>query len=196
LAELPPNVPLEVIRDLLAWWRKARVRGMIIGGLAVTLIGKPRLTHDVDGTVDVEEARWQRFLDIGEKHSFRTRNTEPVAYARGSRMFLLTHGPTDFTVDLAAAGTPFELEAIRDPVIVKIGRFAVPVAKPEVLIVMKAIANRTKDQGDVAGLLAAWPTLDFAYIRRNLEEVADALAQPEIIDDFERLVEKLHKKKR
>jgi hypothetical protein len=44
-------LPLEPLRDLLAWWKQARVRGMIIGGLAVSLLGRPRTTRDVDAVI-------------------------------------------------------------------------------------------------------------------------------------------------
>ena len=34
MAKKKPQLPLEVLPDLLSWWRKAKVKGVIIGGLA------------------------------------------------------------------------------------------------------------------------------------------------------------------
>lgn len=57
------ELPLEPLHDLLAWWKQARVPGIIIGGLAVALHGRPRVTRDVDAVILLDEARWPGFND-------------------------------------------------------------------------------------------------------------------------------------
>ena len=42
---------LVVLRDLVAWLDAEKVPGVVIGGLAASLLGRPRLTRDVDALV-------------------------------------------------------------------------------------------------------------------------------------------------
>lgn len=41
----------EVLSDLLAWFKSTPVKGLIIGGVAFAILGKPRFTKDVDAMV-------------------------------------------------------------------------------------------------------------------------------------------------
>ncbi|MDI6755362.1 MAG: hypothetical protein QME78_13325 [Thermodesulfobacteriota bacterium] len=44
-----PLAPLlSVLLDLVTWFQSRNVRGLVIGGVAVSLLGRPRVTHDVD----------------------------------------------------------------------------------------------------------------------------------------------------
>ena len=47
---------LAVLRDLVGWWKAGKVPGVVIGGLAASLLGRSRLTRDEDALVLVEEA--------------------------------------------------------------------------------------------------------------------------------------------
>ena len=51
----------------------------------------------------------------------------------------------------------------------------------------KAIANRPRDRADIAALLQAHPDVDAAAARRVVAEFAQALEQPELLDEFDRL---------
>jgi hypothetical protein len=67
---MPERVPpafLQVLADLTGWLESARVPAMIIGGVAASILGRPRATRDIEGlldahpTADVERARrWIR----------------------------------------------------------------------------------------------------------------------------------------
>jgi hypothetical protein len=53
--------------------------------------------------------------------------------------------------------------------------------------VTKAIANRPRDRADVESLLSVHPDLDVRRARRVLVEFAEALEQPELVQEFDRL---------
>jgi hypothetical protein len=58
-------------------------------------------------------------------------------------------------------------------------------ATPEDLIVMKAVAHRARDLGDIEGLLTAHPRLDRVRVRRLVRKFAAVLEAPEVLEDLE-----------
>lgn len=68
---------LAALRDLVAWFAAAHVSGLIIGGVAASLLGRPRVTRDVDAVVLLEESEWETFLSRGARHGFMPRVSNP-----------------------------------------------------------------------------------------------------------------------
>jgi hypothetical protein len=77
---------LAVLGDLTAWLESQEVRGLVIGGLAASLWGRPRLTRDVDVLVWVEESRWPGLLAAGADHGFQPRRPDVLANNRRFRV--------------------------------------------------------------------------------------------------------------
>jgi predicted transcriptional regulator len=67
-----------------------------------------------------------------------------------------------------------------------VGGIALPIPTPEDLVVMKAIAHRARDLGDIEGIVAMHPRLDTVRIRRLVREFAEVLEAPEIVADLDR----------
>lgn len=59
----------------------------------------------------------------------------------------------------------------------------IPVASVEDLLLMKLISERQKDLADARALLRRYrESLDLSYLMPKLEELAEALAQPDILE--------------
>ena len=52
----------------MAWLKDARAEGTVIGGVAASLLGRPRMTADLDLVVLVPEERWGAFVERGRRH--------------------------------------------------------------------------------------------------------------------------------
>jgi hypothetical protein len=157
-----PDLPLRPLPELLRWWRSRRVRGVIIGGIAVSLMSRPRDTRDIDALIWLAEAKWPAFLAAGSKYGFEPRLPNAIPFARQSRMLLVRHRATAVDVDITLGGLAFERETLDRATKVRLAGVTVPLETPEDLIVMKAVANRERDLQDIDGLLAAHPNLDVA----------------------------------
>ena len=184
------KLPLALVGDLVAWWKATGVRGMLIGGAAVSLVGRPRVTRDIDALVLVDEGRWKAFLAAGEGFKFVPRVNEALAFARRARTLLVRHKPSVIDVDISLGALPFEKEAVSRAVLVDAGGLQVPVPTAEDLIIMKAVAQRPRDLADVEGILDAQPKLDLRRVRRWVRQFASALERPDIVADLERLIAK------
>lgn len=63
----PIRLPLAPLNDLLAWLQKSQVPFVVIGGVAASILGRPRVTNDVDILVMLSEDRWDGFLAEGRQ---------------------------------------------------------------------------------------------------------------------------------
>lgn len=139
------------------------IASALIGGLAVSLRGQPRMTVDVDLVIlaDVEQA-----LQLVRELS--STPFEPLFggvedVVSSSFILPLRHRTTGIRVDLAIGMSGFERQAVGRATPITIGAIRVPVVSLEDLLVMKAIAGRPQDDQDIRGLIAAqreaidWP---------------------------------------
>jgi tetratricopeptide (TPR) repeat protein len=138
-----PLAPLQAaLKDLTAWLKAAKAPGVVIGGVAVTLLGRPRMTRDIDVLVWLDVSGWQKFLDQGARFDFVPRMNDAVNFARRARVLLVRHQNSGVDVDVSLGALPFEKEAVARVAVANIGGVRVPLPTPEDLIVMKAVANR------------------------------------------------------
>lgn len=197
MARKPPVLPPEItLGALIAWLQSENVSGLIISGVAASLLGRPRFTRDVDVLILLDDDRWEKFLEAGDRFGFVPRIDNAVAFARRSRVFLVHHKESGIDVDIALAGLPFEAESIEQAKWRKVGNLTLPLPTPENLIIMKAIAHRPQDMADIKSLVDANPKLDLRRVRRWVKEFSTALDMPDILFDLEKLLRGKQTRKR
>lgn len=181
--------PLQAaIRDLAAWADDQNVPLVLIGGVAVSLLGRPRLTRDVDAVAFLSDDRWASFLSSGASYGLVPRGTDVLEFARQTRVLLLRHQPSHIDVDLSFGALPFEQEMLARATITDIGGLSIPLPTAEDLIILKAVAHRPRDLADIEGLLEAHPALDVERIRRWVREFAEVLESPELLEDLQAIL--------
>ena len=74
---------LAALGDLAAWWHSENVPGLVIGGVAASLLGRPRLTGDVDGLVVIPDRDWPKFLSSSARFHFVPRIAKAVPIFSG-----------------------------------------------------------------------------------------------------------------
>ncbi|NIR69684.1 hypothetical protein GWN15_10685 [candidate division KSB1 bacterium] len=185
---------LDLLRDLMDWFQTHQVNGVVVGGIAVSLLGRPRVTQDVDALVQLEEVNWQDFLSQGKEYNFYPRISEPLTFARKSRVLLLSHQPSGVDLDITFTTLPFEEEIVSNPSTFKISGVRLQLPRPEDLIIMKAIAARPKDLIDIESLIDANPNLEIERVKRIVHEFSEALDMPDLFDNLQKLLTKKRKK--
>lgn len=176
------------LRDLARWLVAESVPYTTIGGVAVSLLGQPRATQDIDVVVWLDQSRWESFVDAGRGFGFEERITDALDFAARSRVILLRHGKSGISVDVSCGALPFEREMIDRATTLRVGGIEIKVPTPEDLIITKAVAQRAKDIADIEALLRIQENLDVARIRRWTGEFAAALETPEMAELVERLL--------
>ena len=152
-------------------------------------------TRDVDALVWLEKERWEDFLSAGARFGLLPRLADTLKFARRTRMLLVRHQASGIDADIVFGSLPFEAQAIKRARSVKLGGVAFKVPAPEDLIIMKALAGRPRDVGDIEGLLDTQPKLNLRRIRRCVREFSAALEKPEILETLEAMLAQRRKRK-
>jgi hypothetical protein len=153
----------------------------VIGGLAASILGNPRTTKDIDILASLDESQWERFLREAERLDFVPRREDCIAFAQCNRVLQVRHSASGVDVDVVLSGMPFEEHVISRAQTVSVGSATVPVATREDLIVMKAVASRPRDVGDIESLLQTAVQIDWDYVLHWVDMFSAALDQPDIL---------------
>ncbi len=197
MAESDPLAPLlEVLRGFKSWLEGCHVNGVIIGGIAASILGRPRATRDVDALILLDDDNWESFVKSGAEYGFTPRLSDCIDFARKSRVLLLKHGLTGTEVDISIGQLEFEQEVVSECVWIDIEGVQIPVATPENLIIMKALAGRSRDIADIESLAASCPTLDEKRIYSWLSEIGRIMDMPELVDETRTILAKARKGRR
>jgi hypothetical protein len=179
---------LSALRDLTALFRDQNIRSTIIGGVAASLLGRPRATRDIDAMVILDGKEWEKLLTASKRYGFAPRLSDALTFARTNRVLLLRHELSNIDIDIAFGALPFEEEAIERSVTLSIGDISVPLPSPEDLIIMKAVAHRPRDIADIEGIIDLHPALDKDRIRIWLAQFAEVLEMPELLTETEKIL--------
>lgn len=181
----PPGGLLAAAVEALAAAHDAGHRACLIGGMVVPRWGEPRATTDVDLSILAPYGEEDRVLDaLLARLSPRTPDAREFAL---TARVLLLKASNGVTLDVALAAVPFEIEALDAasdwgpwPGII------VRTCSAEDLIVYKLVAARTRDIGDIEGIVRRQAArLDVDRIRRWGREFAELKEDPGLLRPFE-----------
>jgi hypothetical protein len=180
--ELQPLLePLAAVQRLLTRFGE---RGMIIGGVAASLLGRPRLTADVDVIMLLSVEELPELIAAAEEEGFVPRIRDAEDFARHHHVLLLRHRESGINVDISLGMLPFEKEAVERSIVYQVGELMLRLPTPEDLIIFKAVAHRPQDLLDIQALIQANPNLDRGRIEHWVREFARALDMPDLWEDI------------
>jgi hypothetical protein len=167
--------PIQALQNLLLQFKD---QGVIIGGVAASLLGTPRYTVDLDALILLSVEELPQLLEKAAALGIEPRITDPIAFARRNRVLLLRHTASGTDIDLSLGILPFEVEMVERSSMVEIGSLKLRLPTPEDLIIMKAIAHRPKDMEDIQAIAKSNPNLDKERIHFWVKQFGDALDWP------------------
>ncbi|MFZ1475357.1 MAG: hypothetical protein WBE17_10665, partial [Anaerolineae bacterium] len=165
---------------------EAGVPSVVIGGLAVSAWGEPRLTRDADLKVLARRDERGRILELVS--DFTPLHADPdEAFRRHGIAFF--QDPAGTRVDVMLAETTFDETAIGRARVMELKPgLVVRVCSPEDLIVYKMVSLRTKDRVDVEGIIKRQGNrLDDRYVENWLHLFEQALDDSTLVAEYRRL---------
>lgn len=161
---------------------------MLIGGQAVLVHGRARLTEDIDITLGVGPDRLADVRAVCRAVSLTELPPDPQAFVQETFVLPARHGATAMRVDFIFSTTPYERQAIGRADRVAVGGAAVPVATAEDLIIHKLFAHRARDIEDAEGVVRRkGAALDWDYLLRWAREFAGVPGREGMVAAVERL---------
>ncbi len=181
-----PNLET-AMRTAVTFLEKEGYRYAIIGGLALSQWGVARYTHDVDIKVLVPEVDYAPV-----RAALRTAFPERARKHVPKNPLIVAVYVNEVIVDFLLALPGYEELIIERAVQRDLGGWSAWICLAEDLIIQKVVAGRGKDWLDVEALLIEQHgRLDEAYIEGWLSQFVEALEEPEMLKEYERLVEKI-----
>ena len=181
----PLLAPLQALQNLLVEFDN---QGVIIGGIAVSLLGTPRFTADIDAVFILKTDDLPRLLQAAAKQGIEPRIADPIPFAHKNRVLLLRHLASGTDIDLALGILPFEIEMVERSNVFEFGSIQLRLPTPEDLIILKAVAHRPKDMGDIQAIAENYTELDRNRIKFWVEQFGNALELPELWDMISQLL--------
>jgi predicted nucleotidyltransferase len=174
--------PLEALQRLLSRFNE---RGVIIGGTAVSILGKARYTEDIDAMFLLSIKDIPQLLKEASEEGIEPRIDNAAEFARKNRVVLLKHVISNTNIDLSLGVLPFEQEMVERSVVHQLdATLQLRLPTPEDLIILKAIAHRPKDMEDIRILADKYQNLDVARIEKWVKQFAEVLEMPSLWDDI------------
>lgn len=163
---MPSSAFDEALAYLAGVCSELKVRWALVGGVASNLYrDRPRLTQDVDVTVEVNRSTWPSLAG-----HLRADGWTLQPEGEYPDVVLLRHA-TRLPVDILVAKTPYQRIALDRAVQQTLDRgVTVPVLTREDVIIHKLIAGRHTDIDDVERILASAPALDLDYLEHWVDE--------------------------
>lgn len=169
--------------------RAAGRRWYVFGAQAAVAYGRPRMTADVDVTVELRGAGARRLLTEIEPYGFALRIPLSKEHLAEARLLPMVHAPTELPLDLVIAGPGLDNEFLERARLVDVGGIEVPMISIEDLIAVKVLAGRRKDLEDVRGVLVEQQgRIDLARTRDVLAALEDATGEPTLLRRLNRLL--------
>ena len=102
--------PLDSLQKLILRFNH---RGVIIGGIAASVLGEARYTEDLDAMFLLSIQDIPRFLEEAKQEGIEPRIENAADFAKKNRIFLLRHTITNTNIDISLGVLPFEEEVIQ-----------------------------------------------------------------------------------
>ena len=165
-------------------------RWYVFGAQAVVAYGVPRLSADVDVTVELAPDAPERFAQEMETGGFALRVDDPE-FVRRTRVLPFVHVATGMPLDVVLAGSGLEDEFLDRAKTTDIDGVRVPVIDIADLVIAKILAGRPKDMEDARNLWHLHGSgVHLRRIRRLLRLLEDALGQSDLLSGFESVATK------
>ncbi len=162
---------------------------MVIGGQAVLVYGRPRLTRDIDITLGIDAGDFAIFEKACKKLKLKMLPEKPEDFARETRVLPAEEPKSRIRVDFVFSFSEYERQALERTRQVKIDSYPVKFASREDVIIHKMVAARAIDEEDVKSILTKnKSSLDIKYVRRWLSQFSRTSEHKGVLRKFNNLL--------
>jgi len=179
----------KIIKNIAQHLDQQQIAYMIIGGQAVLLYGRPRLTRDIDITLGVDTDKFALIQGVYKNLKLKPLVENPQDFARSTKVLPTEEPESKVRVDFIFSFTPYEAQAIKNAKQVIIEDYPAKFASCEDVIIHKMVAGRAIDEEDIKSILARnKDAINFKYIEKWLSEFGKIAEHEDILARFNSLL--------
>ena len=161
------NILLTVLSELLKVCKDHKIKIALIGGIAVSVYARPRVTYDIDGIISIKEEQIKGFLNILKEAGFRYDKKEPVKFIQGLSFITLCYAKHKTYVDLFIAGNEFQKNILARARKVMFNKMSLNIISLEDLVLIKLQTGRERDLEDVRDMISENKgKIDLRYLKK------------------------------
>lgn len=176
----------EILQAIALELERREISYMVIGGQAVLYYGIPRLTQDIDITLDLNTDRLPDLLQVVEDLDWEVLVDDAQKFVGNTWVLPCQTASSGIRVDFIFSFSPYERQAIKRARKVQIDQAVVKYASLEDVIIHKLIAGRARDLEDVRLMLEKNADADYDYLKLWLSEFEVELGNP-YVEELERM---------
>lgn len=177
----------EVFRKIVGFLNKERYDYFLIGGIAVGILGDPRMTQDIDFCLFVSKAQIKDLLRKANDEGFSFRKKEVLSRIRETGTFQINCG--SYHMDFLIASTDFEKTALKRKQRLKVYGIDAYFPTAEDIILFKIVPARYIDMADIEGILRRkGANLDREYLLDWAQKLSDEAQDMRIYNELQRLL--------
>jgi predicted nucleotidyltransferase len=162
---------------------------MLIGGQAVLLYGRPRLTQDIDITLGVDTNKFRIIEKVCKKLGLRILPENPETFANETKVLPAEEPKSKIRLDFIFSFSPYEAQAIKRSKKVTLDNYPVKFASCEDVVIHKMVAGRAIDEEDVRSILVKNKNhIDLKYTKKWLSQFSKISEHEGILEKFKTLL--------
>jgi len=123
---------------------------LVIGGIAVSVIGEPRETIDIDFCIFIKKKDVKNFLEKVENIGYIVNKKSAINSAKTTGVFHIMDGK--IRIDFLIVSHKFEKSAFNRKILIEMHGVKAYYPTPEDLILLKIVPGRLKDLADVENI--------------------------------------------
>lgn len=150
------------------------IKFCLVGGWAVSILGIPRATVDIDILIILDDNIKNQVISILSNSFQLVRSHEKDLEFKNIKMWrniVSLKGKTEpFIIDFIKADTYYLKKVIGRSIEIEYEDIVIPVVSLEDLIVIKMASFLKQDQVDIENLIQSNPILDWSFLERMIKE--------------------------
>ncbi|MCX7785915.1 MAG: nucleotidyltransferase [candidate division WOR-3 bacterium] len=177
----------EMIQAFVKVLEQFKIKYAIIGGIAASVWGKPRMTLDADVVVLLSIENIADFLKALRANGFLiSESSEPKIISRLRRFLPIKVRYTkSISCDVRISSYSIDQNAIERAKKIKMFNTRVAIATPEDVIVYKLVRFEDIDKADIKTIVQRMgKKLDFAYIKNSVKQLSQEIGDKNILNNL------------
>lgn len=177
----------ETFNKIVSFLNREKYGYLVIGGMAASVLGAPRMTHDIDFCIFIGKSKIKEFLKKVKESGFGFDKKETFKRVRETGTFKISYD--GFNMDFLIVSTNFEKDALARKRKLPLYGIDAYFPTPEDLILFKIVPARHIDMADIENIVERHSDrLDKKYIMNWAQKLSDEAEDMRIYNTLKKLL--------